>query len=37
MKNSTNMDQKPFPFVMEDGKTHADRGSSEVVLSVHFN
>ena len=31
------MDQKPLPFVMEDGKTHADKGSSEVVLNVQFN
>ena len=29
-KNIANMDQTPLPFVLDDGKTYADNGSSEV-------
>ena len=30
MKHIANMDQTPLPFVMDDGKTYADKGISEV-------
>ena len=30
MKDIANMDQTPLPFVMDDRKTYADKGSSEV-------
>ena len=29
-KDIANMDQTPLPFVLDDGKTYADKGSSEV-------
>ena len=29
-KDIGNMDQTPLPFVLDDGKTYADKGSSEV-------
>ena len=29
-KDIANMDQTPLPFVFDDGKTYADKGSSEV-------
>ena len=30
LKDIANMDQTPLPFVLDDGKTYADKGSSEV-------
>ena len=35
MKDIVNMDQTPLPFVMHDGKTYADEGSSEVWCATH--
>ena len=35
MKDIANMDQTPLPFVMDDGKTNADKGSSEVWCATH--
>ena len=29
-KDIANMDQTPLPFVLDDGKTYADKGRSEV-------
>ena len=30
MKDIANMDQTPLPFVIDNGKTYAEKGSSEV-------
>ena len=35
MKDIANMDQTPLPFVIDDGKTNADKGSSEVWCATH--
>ena len=35
MKDIANMDQAPLLFVMDDGKTYADKGSSEVWCATH--
>ena len=35
MKDIANIDQTPLPFVIYDGKTHADKGSSEVWCATH--
>ena len=33
-KDIVNMDQIPLPFVLDDGKTYADKGSSEVIIII---
>ena len=35
MKDIANMDQTPLLFVMDDGKTYADKGSCEVWRATH--
>ena len=36
-KDIANMDQTPLPFVLENGKTYADKGISEVWCVFIFN
>ena len=35
MKDIANMDQTPLPVAIDEGKTYADKGSSEVWCAIH--